>query len=91
MTAAALFGFGQMADMVERPAVPAETKKPAAEGAPLVLSKEQRDFLAEFSANYVAGRRIACWAARAIVAIGVVAGGVTGIIELVQHIPALLR
>lgn len=51
------------------------------------LSPEQWAFLAQFSANYVAGRKFACMAARAIVALGMLAGAISGLILLYHNIP----
>lgn len=44
------------------------------------LSPEQWAFLSKFSANYVAGRRMLCWTAHAIVAVGAVVGALAAII-----------
>jgi uncharacterized membrane protein len=49
------------------------------------LTPEQWSFLKEFSANYVAGRRIGCWIARGIVGLGMVAGAVAAVVALVMQ------
>lgn len=56
---------------------------------PPELSPEQWAFVEEFSANYVAGRKFLCWAARAVVAIGLLAAGVTAIVAAFQLILGL--
>lgn len=44
------------------------------------LTPEQWAFLSQFSADYIAGKRFLCWAARAIVGIGIFAGSIAAIV-----------
>lgn len=63
-----------------------DTKK---ERATLILdglSIEQLLFLAEFSRDYVAGRRVFCLIARSIVAVGVIAGALAAILTAVHTV-----
>ncbi len=46
---------------------------------PRDMSAEQWAFLVQFSADYVSGRRFLCYGARAVVAVGVLAGAVAAI------------
>lgn len=48
------------------------------------ITPEQWAFLAEFSGHYVAGRRILCWIARSVVALGMVCGALAGIAALIH-------
>jgi hypothetical protein len=50
------------------------------------LSPDQIEFLADFSFNYVNGKKILCWAARIVVAFGVLSAAVAGIIALITQI-----
>lgn len=50
------------------------------------LSPEQWAFLRQFSADYVAGRRFFCWCARAVVAIGMLAGSIAAVVLAYQGI-----
>lgn len=55
---------------------------------PAELTPEQWAFLAEFSGHYVAGRRILCWIARSIVALGMVCGALAGVAALIHALVA---
>jgi ABC-type Na+ efflux pump permease subunit len=65
--------------------MPESTPGPAQEKMP-TLSPEQMAFLVQFSANYVAGRRLMCSIAHIIVALGALAGVITAALALADKL-----
>jgi hypothetical protein len=69
-----------------------EVYEPARELTPEQLSvlhgasAEELHFLVIFARNYVGGKKVLCWGARAIVALGMLAGAVVGIISLIHSV-----
>lgn len=53
------------------------------------MGPAQLEFLAEFSSSYVNGKKLLCWGARAIVALGMLAGAIAGIVTAVNAVLAL--
>ena len=49
-------------------------------------SAEELAFLVLFARSYVQGRWLLCWGYRAVVAVGIVAGAIAGIVTLVHQL-----
>jgi hypothetical protein len=63
-----------------------------AEPAPLAweqIAPEERAFLVRFARNYVAGRRVMCWSAQAIVKIGAVVAAAAVILAFCHQVLGL--
>jgi hypothetical protein len=53
------------------------------------LTSEQVAFLRGFAGDYLAGRKVLCWASRAVVGVGILGGALAGIVAGVNALLSL--